>query len=79
MLIRVSKEELLSLLCEEVVAWGAIGGGANPYAYEFDPNTVDTTNLAELGYYENRDAWIAGLRTTKLMQYIKEIEDRDIH
>lgn len=79
MLIRVSKEELLGMLYEEVLAWGGIGGGANPFAFEFETTTVDTTKLTELGYYENRDAWIAGIRTAKLMQYIKEIEDRDIH
>ncbi len=79
MLIRVSKEELLDLLYEEVLAWGGIGGGQNPHAYEFDTNTVDTSRLSELGYYENRDAWIAGVRTAKLIQYIEEIKSRDIH
>jgi hypothetical protein len=78
MLIRVSKEELLSLLREEVLAWGGIGGGQNPHAFEFNPNTVDTSELSKLGYYENRDSWIAGVRTIKLIQYIEEIESRGI-
>lgn len=78
MLIRVSKEELLGLLYEEIDAWGEVGGGANPLAFEFDPITIDTRELVERGYYENREAWIAGVRIAKLIAYIDEIEQQEM-
>jgi len=78
MLIRVSKEELVHLIKEEIVAWGLVGGGANPHAFEFDPNTVDTKVLTERGYYDNRDAWIAGVRTARLFEFLDSIENRDM-
>lgn len=78
MLIQVSKERLLELLAEEVDAWMSVGGGPNLNAFRFDPKTVDKTKLREFGFYDNREAWLAGVRINEIMTYYREIEERGI-
>jgi len=74
MIISVSKEELIGLLLEEIKAWESVGGGPNLQAFEFDPKTVDKEMLDRLGYYKNRESWIAGVRIKHLVEYLKEIQ-----
>lgn len=74
MIISVSKEELTSFLLKEIKAWESIGGGPNLQAFEFDPKTVDKELLDRLGYYKNRESWIAGVRIKHLVEYLKEIQ-----
>lgn len=76
MLISVSKERLLDLLSEEMDAWMSVGGGPNRNAFRFDPKTVDKAKLREFGFYDNREAWLAGVRINELMDYYKEIQER---
>ena len=51
-----------------------MGGGQNLRAFEFDPKTVDTEMLHQLGYYTNRESWIAGVRIKRLNEYLTEIQ-----
>ncbi len=74
MIISVSKEELIGLLLKEIKAWESVGGGPNLQAFEFDPKTVDKEMLDRLGYYKNRESWIAGVRIKHLVEYLKEIQ-----
>ena len=74
MIISVSKEELTSLLLKEIKAWENVGGGPNLQAFDFDPKTVDKELLDRLGYYNNRESWIAGVRIKHLMEYLREIQ-----
>ena len=76
MLIYVSKERIIQLVLSEIKAWESVGGGPNLDAYEFDPETVDTAELRKLGYYVNRDAWIAGIRIKALYEYLNELTER---
>tara|TARA_R110001599_G_scaffold9864_4_gene48745 strand:- start:921 stop:1160 length:240 start_codon:yes stop_codon:yes gene_type:complete len=78
MLIYVSKDRLLKLLTEEVDAWMSVGGGPNLNAFRFDPESVDKAELERLGFYDNREAWLAGVRINELMEYYNEIKDRGI-
>ena len=77
MLIPVSKEKILQLLVDEIKAWETVGGGPNLAAFDFDPQTADKQLLEELGYYSNRESWIAGVRIKALNSYIKELEVRE--
>ena len=77
MLIRVSKEGLIKFLLDEVKAWEKVGGGPNLQAFEFDPETVDKAELDKLGFYSNRESWLAGIRIQKIYDYINEIKDRE--
>jgi uncharacterized protein Yka (UPF0111/DUF47 family) len=77
MLIRVSKEALIGFLLEEVKAWEKVGGGPNLNAFEFDPDTIDKAELERLGFYDNRESWLAGIRIKKIYEYIEEIKDRE--
>lgn len=77
MLIRVSKEGLIRFLLDEVKAWEKVGGGPNLNAFEFDPENVDKAELERLGFYDNRESWVAGVRIKKLWEYIDEIKDRE--
>lgn len=72
MVILIKKEELEELLQSNVDAWLHIGGGANMDAFEFDPNIVDKDALDSLGYYSNRDSWIAGVQVKKILAYMDE-------
>lgn len=71
MVIIVKKEELVALLKENLQAWASISGGPNMQAFEFDPNLADTEMLDSLGYYSNRDSWIAGVQIKKIKSYIE--------
>lgn len=73
MVIIVKKEELLELLRDDIDAWMQVDGGPNFNAFEFDPNLVDGYMLDALGYYDNRDAWIAGVRIKKIQNYIDTV------
>lgn len=75
MIISVSKEELTALLLKEIKAWESVGGGPNLQAFEFDPKTVDKEVLDQLGYYKNRESWIAGVRIKELVEYLKEVQN----
>lgn len=77
MLVRVSKEGLIGFLLDEIKAWERVGGGPNLDAFEFNPKTVDKAELQRLGFYDNREAWLAGIRIKKLTEYIHEIKDRE--
>ena len=75
MIISVSKEELTALLLKEIKAWESVGGGPNLQAFEFDPKTADKEVLDQLGYYKNRESWIAGVRIKELVEYLKEVQN----
>lgn len=75
MVILVKKEELLDLLKGDIEAWAQVGGGPNYNAYEFDPNLADLEALDNMGYYSNRDSWIAGVQIKKLENYIHLIDN----
>jgi hypothetical protein len=73
MLITLPKEELEKLLQEEIQCWHAVGGVLNPHAYEFDPLSADPKQLEELGYYSDRESWIASARVKTLEQFLKDL------
>jgi CRISPR/Cas system CSM-associated protein Csm2 small subunit len=72
--ILVTKEDLEELLQNELEAWENIGGGPNLNAFEFNPEEVDPAQLRDLGYYTNRDSWIAGVRYKKVLEYLNKLE-----
>ena len=74
MLIAINKEDLITTLETQIKNWEEIGGGANYEAYEFDPKKVGKQELIDLGFYENRDSWIAGVQIKKLKEYLNEIK-----
>lgn len=74
MLVTVSRDKLIALLKQEIKAWESVGGGPNPNAFSFDPKETDPKVLRELGYYDNREAWIAGARIKDLAEYMTELE-----
>jgi hypothetical protein len=77
MLILISKEELVSLLIKEQKCWEVIGGsGPNINAFEFDPQTTDPQTLRDLGYYDNRDSWTAGVRIKAIQDYLDILEQQ---
>jgi hypothetical protein len=75
MIISISKEELTGLIVREIKAWETVGGGPNLQAFEFDPKNVDKELLDQLGYFKNRESWIAGVRIKELVEYLKEIQN----
>ena len=75
MIIGISKENLAALLGAQVQAWRSVGGGANPDAYAFDPTTTPPSELKQLGFYDNRDAWVAGVQIKVLEGYIESLDD----
>jgi hypothetical protein len=75
MLIAINKEDLITLLESQIKDWEEVGGGANYEAYEFNPRKVDRQQLIDLGFYENRDAWIAGVQIKKLNQFLNEVKE----
>jgi hypothetical protein len=74
MLRVVPHEDLIKMLNDQLTCWYAVGGGPIMEAFEFDPQTVDLQLLKQLGYYSNRDAWIAGVQVKKIHQFLKQIE-----
>lgn len=75
MFITLPKDKLESFLKEELECWRTIGGGVNPDAHEFDPQTVDPKKLEKLGYYTNRESWIAGARVKTLEQFLNDLKN----
>jgi len=75
MIIEISKESLAAMLGAQVQAWRSVGGGANPDAYQFDPATTDPEELKRLGFYDNRDAWVAGVQIKVLEEYIEQLDN----
>ena len=76
MLVVISKEQLILLLQEEIKSWeGVSGGSPNPNAFSFDPKTTDPQLLKELGYYDDRESWIAGARIKKLREYLIQLNN----
>ena len=74
MIILVSKEQLQGFLEQEIKCWESVSGGPNLNAFSFNPKTTDPKLLRELGYYDDREAWIAGARIKGLRAYIDELE-----
>ena len=74
MLITINKEELVAVLESQIKIWEEIGGGANHAAYEINPKKVDQQTLVDLGFYESRDSWIAGVQIKKLTEYLNQIK-----
>ena len=74
MLVLFSKEKLQQFLHEEIKCWESVGGGPNINAFSFDPKSTDPATLRELGYYDNRESWIAGARIKQLNEFIQELE-----
>jgi len=75
MLVVISKEELSILLEEEIKSWEGVSGGPNPNAFSFDPKITDPQLLKELGYYDDRESWIAGARIKKLREYLIQLNN----
>ena len=71
--ILITKEDLEELLVEELEAWENIGGGPNLNAFDFDPKEMDPAQLRDLGYYKNRESWIAGVRYKKVQEYLTKL------
>lgn len=74
MYVSVPKDKLKTFLSEELTCWSVIGGGPNPDAYEFDPSTTDPQVLKQLGYYHNRESWIAGVRSKVIEQFLEDLD-----
>lgn len=73
MLIVVVKEELLDLISDEIEYWSMACGKPNLDAFDFNPKEVDHQQLIKLGYYNNREAWIAGVRIKALKKYLAQL------
>jgi len=74
MIVLASKDNILEFLLTEVRCWEKVGGGPNLDAFDFDPEQTDPKLLEELGYYHNKEAWLAGIRIKALWDFIREIE-----
>lgn len=74
----VNKKDLIKLLVDEIHAWESVGGGLNINAFTHDANTTDPKLLQELGYYDNKDSWIAGARVKLLRTYLDQIKNRTV-
>lgn len=77
MLVIINKEELLEFLQRDLKSWESIAGGPNFSAFEFNPKKISPEELKSLGYYENRDAWVAGVQVAKLQQYIEQVQNAE--
>lgn len=74
MLVVFSKEKVQAFLEQEIKCWEQVGGGPNVDAFSFDPKTTDPKLLKELGYYDNRESWIAGARIRDIRAFIDELD-----
>ena len=74
-IILITKEDLVKLLEDEIEAWDNIGGGPNLNAFSFEPEKVDMAHIRDLGYYANRDSWIAGVRIKRVKEYLETIKE----
>lgn len=79
MLVVTSKDGLILLLEEEIKCWESVSGGPNLNAFHFDPKETDPKLLKQLGYYEDRESWIAGMRIKRLREYIDDLEKLPIY
>lgn len=68
----VRQEDLEKLLHEEIKAWQVVAGGVELDAYEFDPKTVNISDLKKKGFFKNREAWIAGVCINKIKAFLKD-------
>ncbi len=73
MLVVISKEKLEMLLEQEIDCWEKVSGGPNVHAFSFDPKTTDPKLLKELGYYDDRESWIAGARIKDIRAYLDDL------
>lgn len=76
MLVVVSKEDIQLLLQDEIKSWEKIGGGPNLNAFFHDEKSTDPQTLKQLGYYDNRDSWLAGRRISILQEYLRVLESK---
>lgn len=74
MLVVISKDRLEALLKEEIKCWEGVSGGPNPNAFFFDPKEIDPQMLREAGYYDNVDAWVAGVRIKQLIDFLADLD-----
>ncbi len=74
MLIALNKEYLIEVLQEQITSWENIAGGPLYEAFEFDPKKTSPQELKALGYFDNRDAWIAGVQIKKLKKYLEQVQ-----
>ena len=79
MLVVLSRDGLRLLLEEELKCWECVSGGPNLNAFDFDPKDTDPKLLKELGYYEDRESWIAGVRIKRLREYLEDLEKLPIY
>jgi hypothetical protein len=77
MIILVDRNELLELLEAEMYAWENVSSGPDMNAYEIDPQDgkVTVKHLKEIGYYTNKDTWIAGIRYKKIREYYEKLQN----
>lgn len=73
MLVLFSKEKILSFLELELRSWEHVGGGPSIDAFSIDPREADPALLKKLGYYENKEAWLAGARIKEIHALINEV------
>tara|TARA_R110001632_G_scaffold35283_4_gene89078 strand:- start:360 stop:605 length:246 start_codon:yes stop_codon:yes gene_type:complete len=80
MLINVSKPFIQNFLLDEIKAWKDVCNGVpNFHAFKFNPLEPGIEEkLTELGFYEDRVAWTAGIRLQELYAYLEEIESRGV-
>ena len=78
MIIYTKKEELINLLLDEIRAWEHVGGGPNLHAFEFKRDEIDPRELERLGYYNNPESWISGIRIAALHKFLQEVQEAPI-
>jgi len=74
MLVVIVKERLQAMIEDEIKCWGNVSGGPNLDAFDFNPRETDPKLLEELGYYADKQAWIAGVRIKFLKDYLAEVQ-----
>ena len=80
MIILVDRNELFELLEAEMFAWENVSSGPDLDAYEIDPKDEKITvkHLKEIGYYTNKDTWIAGIRYKKIKEYYEKLQNAQV-
>lgn len=71
--ITLPRKQLISLIENNIKAWYTIAGGPNLDAFEFSAHKADQVKLRELGYYDNKDAWVAGVQVRELENFLAEL------
>lgn len=74
MWLAIPKHVIRELIQEQIEQWQQIGGGANLDAFEFDPKQTNPELLRSLGYYDNVEAWVAGIQVKKLSQFLLDLD-----